>query len=92
MRTLKGWFPETIIPYFGTNVRFIYFNCPICSKHNDCIPVYEGEHVDVMGHAIWHWEMKDGKVLVQPSIDASQSSCPWHDMVEFELVHSEDEL
>jgi hypothetical protein len=68
------------------NVEHLWYICPGHNNHSCCIPITEGPSCNSAdGKPIWHYEMKDGLVVVTPSIN-SQGHCVYHDFYSFQIV------
>lgn len=96
---LKGYLDPEDSFYFGHVIKWLYFRCsglheenPKLQGHETCIPVTRKETFDTMGRLVWHYEIKDGKIYVTPSIDASQSECKFHDSFTFIVVPRREDI
>ena len=96
---LKGYLDSEDSFYFGHVIKWLYFRCPgsheenpKLQRHETCVPVTRKETFDTMGRPVWHYEIKDEKIYLTPSIDASQSECKFHDSFTFTPVPKREDI
>jgi hypothetical protein len=94
VKVLKGWLSEEVVNG-GVTCRRIFFRCPGNHErpHTEDLPVTLENVLEVRGQLVWQYKfIKDKYIKVTPSIDASGSSCDYHDFFEFELVETREEI
>lgn len=96
---LKGYLDSEDSFYFGHVIKWLYFRCPglhegspELREHEMCVPVTIKESFCTMGRHVWNYEIKNGKIYVTPSIDASQYECKFHDSFMFIPVPKREDI
>ena len=99
MINLSKCFIEKDQWYWKHKVDFIYFKCPVQGhNHEICLPITTGDSfiahkTNQSDYPVWHYEIKEGRVYLSPSVSCDTGECKFHDFFSFdEIVNSVENL